>query len=277
MSRLARLRWLNLSYTKVDSAGLAHLAACPMLEGLWLADTPVDDSGLPAVARLARLESLKLSGTRVTSAGLATIADLKHLTSLWLARTRIEDSAIAGARPHRNRSSGSCSTIRKSRIQALAALAHLARLEVLSLSNTDISDAGVAHLARLPCLRQLTLDGTRVTGTGLAGFTALDFLGLRGTPVADRGTATIGQLTALGGLDLRETAVTDRGLADLAALGQLEEILLRIPKRPPKAGRNLGGPCPGPRWWNRGQVADSGRQAAGVQSRGLVDFSACAA
>jgi hypothetical protein len=50
-----------------------------------------------------------------------------------------------------------------------AGLAHLARLlRLRSLSHTRISDAGLAHLARLPRLQVLVLNGTRVTDTGLA-------------------------------------------------------------------------------------------------------------
>ena len=49
----------------------------------------------------------------------------------------------------------------------LAALAGIEHLEVLNLTSTTVSDAGLKHLSRLTGLRWLYLRGTRITDAGL--------------------------------------------------------------------------------------------------------------
>ncbi len=43
----------------------------------------------------------------------------------------------------------------------------MTRLSILNLSNTRVSDAGLAHLMGLASLTKLFLNGTRVTNAGL--------------------------------------------------------------------------------------------------------------
>src|SRR5262249_17743040 len=73
------------------------------------------------------------------------------------------------------------------------------RLTVLRLSNTKVSDAGLAHFKDCKGLIELHLDGTQVGDAGLArlkGFKNLSVIHLRGTRVSD--------LSPLRGLPLRE-------------------------------------------------------------------------
>jgi hypothetical protein len=64
------LQYLQLSSTRVNNAGLAHLVKLTGLRVLWLYDTPVSDAGLAHLRSLTGLRVLNLRSTLVTSAGV---------------------------------------------------------------------------------------------------------------------------------------------------------------------------------------------------------------
>ncbi|NCO56879.1 MAG: hypothetical protein COW73_05250 [Nitrospirae bacterium CG18_big_fil_WC_8_21_14_2_50_70_55] len=113
-----------------------------------------------------------------------------------------------------------------------AGLAHVARLtglHELHLDNTPISDAGVAQLAPLTDLRILDLKGTRVTDSGLAivrRLPHLQALYLTRAPITDAGLAHVATLAELRTLILWDTPITDAGLLHLAHLARLTELIL---------------------------------------------------
>jgi hypothetical protein len=76
----------------------------------------------------------------------------------------------------------------------LAEVGQLNQLQILSLSNASVTDAGLAHLKEL---------------------TNLDFLGLRNTQVTDAGLVHLKGLTNLSDLVLNGTQVTDAGMNEL--------------------------------------------------------------
>jgi hypothetical protein len=68
------------------------------------------------------------------------------------------------------------------------------QLEWLSLNNTAITDAGLAHVKDLKKLKTLGLADTRITDKGLdylKGLKNLDALNLNGTKVSQQGVARI--------------------------------------------------------------------------------------
>ena len=67
-------------------------------------------------------------------------------------------------------------------------------VEYVTLSGTEVTDAGLVHLAGLTALERLYLRGTQITNAGLAhltGLTALEFLTLFRTQVTDVGVAEL--------------------------------------------------------------------------------------
>ena len=75
---LTQLQWLQLSYTKVTDAGLAHLDGLTQLHYLELADTEVTDAGLVHLEGLTQLQELVLYGSdggdcQVTDAGVTNL------------------------------------------------------------------------------------------------------------------------------------------------------------------------------------------------------------
>jgi hypothetical protein len=99
----------------------------------------------------------------------------------------------------------------------LVHLEPLVGLERVHLKCPRMTDAGLVHLQRL-ALRELSLDGSRVTDAGLAqlpGQTGLEYLNLDGTAVTDAGLVHLKTLSRLGYLNLGGTRVTDAGVAEL--------------------------------------------------------------
>src|SRR5262249_61460329 len=84
-------------------------------------------------------------------------------------------------------------------------------------------------IAKLRTSRWLNLSETEVSDTGLAelrGMTRLESLELRSTSVTDAGMVHLNGLTGLERLDVRDTPVTGAGLARLKGLAGLKELWL---------------------------------------------------
>jgi hypothetical protein len=100
----------------------------------------------------------------------------------------------------------------------LVKLNELTILSRLDLWNTQVTDAGLVHLKRLTNLSTLVLDGTQVSDAGLVqlkGLINLSVLRLRGTQVTDGGLTHLKGLTKLTHLHLENTRVTDAGAREL--------------------------------------------------------------
>ncbi|HXG21949.1 MAG TPA: hypothetical protein VNN62_23080 [Methylomirabilota bacterium] len=73
------VQYLQLSSTRVNNAGLAHLSKLTGLRVLWLYDTAVSDAGLVHLRSLTGLRVLNLRSTLVTTAGVDALqAALPH-------------------------------------------------------------------------------------------------------------------------------------------------------------------------------------------------------
>jgi Leucine Rich repeat len=113
----------------------------------------------------------------------------------------------------------------------LAKLAGIARLRHLNLDNCrEITSEGVAHLKSLPDLRKLSLNRTGVGDAGLAHLadlpllTELSLVGDAG--VTDAGAAYLARCRELRVLRLQDTHLGDKGLVELQAAPQLRELYL---------------------------------------------------
>jgi internalin A len=106
----------------------------------------------------------------------------------------------------------------------------LGRLEYLSLSDTAVSDAGLAELRAFTRLKELHLQKTAVQGPGLvhlAGMKDLEELVLPTYPFTDADLAPLKGLTKLKKLKLEGRNLTNAGLTYLGGLTRLEELTLR--------------------------------------------------
>ncbi|MCE9556821.1 MAG: hypothetical protein K8T91_26025 [Planctomycetes bacterium] len=97
-------------------------------------------------------------------------------------------------------------------------LKNMPALEELQLNNTDITDVSLQHLEDLTALHTLWLDNTRVSDAGLkhlTGLTALIWLDVRNTQISDTGLEHLRNLTALKAIRLSQTKVTPAGMSRL--------------------------------------------------------------
>ena len=95
------------------------------------------------------------------------------------------------------------------------------------LRGRDLTDAGLADLARLGKVVQLNLRDTKITSAGLVhlkGLAKLKRLHLERTNVGDEGIANLTKLTTLEYLNLYGTKITDKSLDHLAGLKKLRQL-----------------------------------------------------
>ncbi|MGE0605883.1 MAG: hypothetical protein AB7O62_02065 [Pirellulales bacterium] len=125
----------------------------------------------------------------------------------------------------------------------LQLLADLAPLESLVLQvPTEISDAGLAHLAGLMNLKTLNLKNSTVTDEGLAalaGLPRLELLRLGSSQVRGPGLRHIAELAELRHLILQKAPLADAGLAHLHGLGKLESLYVEETETTPEGLRAL--------------------------------------
>src|SRR5262249_32210162 len=112
-------------------------------------------------------------------------------------------------------------TLRDVSNAVLARLPELSCMRGLDLSHTALDDRRMAYLAPLENLEWLSLHDTRVTSAGLthvAGLKRLTYLDLDATDVDDTGIALLSHLSRLEYLYAGETRLGDGALAHVAKL-----------------------------------------------------------
>ena len=127
----------------------------------------------------------------------------------------------------------------------LALLAPIATHVVwVDLARSQVSDAGLATLAKLTNLERLHLENTKIGDAGiaqLAGLSKLEYLNLYGTKVSDAGLGKLEGNKALKKLFVWQTAVTQAGAKALEAkvpglvvnLGLSEAEIAKLTAPPP--------------------------------------------
>ncbi|HEV8362748.1 MAG TPA: hypothetical protein VGQ52_04460 [Gemmatimonadaceae bacterium] len=148
LSTMPSLKGLAVSCVNVDDATLATLPRFPALRGLLPMD--VSDDGFRHVGRCEQLEDLWCMYCRDTGdTATSHIAGLSRLKYYYAGSTQITDASL----------------------ETLAGMASLERVE---LSDCRwISDTGIARLARLPRLRELSVGGSpNVTRQGMSAIPA---------------------------------------------------------------------------------------------------------
>ena len=94
LTRLKRVRLLDLDACDVTDAGMASVGKLTSLYSLSLRMTRVGDDGLKALAPLKRLTTLNLDSTAGTDAGMKSVGSLKELRQLDLGRTAVTDVGL---------------------------------------------------------------------------------------------------------------------------------------------------------------------------------------
>src|SRR5215217_5047088 len=121
VTKMTRLRRLNLLGTLVTDEGLKHLSSLIELEDLDLYGVKLTDSGIEHLGNLKKLRRLNLLGAQISDASAGILSGLTELRELNLYRSRITNAG-------------------------LAKLHRLRNLELLDLRYTAVTGAGVDAL-----------------------------------------------------------------------------------------------------------------------------------
>jgi hypothetical protein len=112
----------------------------------------------------------------------------------------------------------------------------MSRLKSLDLSsNPEITDQGLAHIARLTALTGLVLGGNpKITDAGvshLASLQGLKDVGLIDTSITDEACKTLATLPLLESVHLDGTRISDAGLETLSTSNTLKLLTIAACKR----------------------------------------------
>ena len=112
----------------------------------------------------------------------------------------------------------------------MSKIASLTKLKSVTLNETNITDADLAHFSKLDRLTYIELYRCRNVGDAgvkaFGGLTSLVHLTLSGSKVGDAGLKHLSGLTKMEELSLDNTAVTDAGLVHLSAMRELHLLVL---------------------------------------------------
>jgi serine/threonine protein kinase len=178
---------------EVTDEGLTYFKGCTNLLGLALVELKATDKGLANFKGCWKLTTLELRAMNVGDEGLSHFNGLTTLTHLTLNQTKVGNAGLENFKDCK-------------------------RLVSVVLAHTKIGDAGLAHLQGRPLIL-LDLTDTAVTDTGLAvfnGITTVLTLYLTDTRVGDRGLENFKECKNLGQLYIERTRVTTGGLAALS-------------------------------------------------------------
>ncbi len=247
------LRELNLNHSYVTDDGVEALSGLKSVETLRMFASVITDEGVAHLAKLTSLRHLTFSGAKVTDAGLAHLSVLGNLRELKVSRMpHMTDEGlkhVAGITSLKSLSLPSSSQITSDGLKHLETLNNL---RSLSIPGTLADEVGMAHVAKLPNLRELHITGRdcgdRVTGLAelaaaknltslsvspywfgdqhaaqLVAVDSLEEMDLRDCKITDEGMKSLGELPNLRVLSLQDANITDVGLAHLAGL-PIEEL-----------------------------------------------------
>jgi hypothetical protein len=279
-----RLRVLRLGDTNVGNDFVRRLKGARNLESLELSNSPVTDDGFAEWEDMTKVFALTLNGTRTGDRALAAFAECTQLVGLQVGSAttdegirqfrsletlewfKARDCAITGD-AFRGHTLPKIDSIQLENCRvADADLAILVQagpdVRALALSGSPITDAGLAHFAKLGKTQILVLRRTKIKGSELghlASLPAIQFISLVGcplddpdlkgleplysgtapgphilfldkTPINDDDLAKISGFTNLTYLGLSHTNITDAGLPHLYNLAKSVAIDLRKTK-----------------------------------------------
>lgn len=204
VARMPHLRDLELFWhaTTITASGLRHLVDVATLERIGADGQISDDAAMAIYGRMPALRRLKIQETTATDDGFVALARSATLENLWTGRDEIAMTD-----------------------RGFAALCTIATLQNLGVSGKHVTDAGLAHLADLPALRELTpIDFTDEGFRHIARCKALERLScMYCRDTGDRSTAFIEPLT-LRSYYAGLTKITDRSLEIMGRMSSFEEI-----------------------------------------------------
>jgi serine/threonine protein kinase len=278
LTRYPLLEVLHVSHTAVSDAGLKSLKAWPLMQQLFLVGCDISDNALDDLLSLKTLQHLNIGATKISAAGVdrlraalpecriesdhgtfgppyprppkpdRAVAEWVHAKggTLGLGVPQLGYKTIKPADPLPDGEiSIAVLDLARCSVQDedLVRIAGLADCTTLILSETEVTDRGIAHLKDLPKLQQVYLGGSeigddglkllaerfpdmailhigesRITDQGfeaLRGFRRLEQLGTFRLPLTDLAVETLSRLTHLKLASVVDTTLTRDGIERL--------------------------------------------------------------
>jgi len=217
----------------------ASLAAVPTLELLSLVATGVTDAEFRHLPPLPNLKDFSLWGSEeLTDASFARLGQWPALESLVLLATGLTDGGLSHLAAIRGLRSLGVEDGLESEVLSDEGIAHLARmtnLAELSFGAAKVTGRGFAALANLPRLRKLAVGGCGLTTDAIPplischGLKELDLNHYRNEGAGDRLLAALPQLTSLRVLHAIRNDVTADGFRVLGQITEFEELAVGGP------------------------------------------------
>ena len=226
LPRLSRV-FFNAVSRHFTHHGMAGLARLPLIS-LELDGDTLDDERILPLARHRSLANLEIGGAPITERGAAAIATLP-LRRLYLPSSSLGDAGVAHladlAKTLRSLHLGHSATVSD---RACDAIGKLSRLVFLDLSSTQVTGAGLRHIAVLRDLEKLDLAFLKLADRDLApllGLSRLTEVNLAYSQLTDAGIDLIvDALPELERIDLTASAITARGIQRLTELPKLYSL-----------------------------------------------------
>lgn len=200
LSDLAKLPFLSrLTVQGLTGGDLSVIAELPLLEELYVTDTPVTDDDLAAIAALPKLRVLTLSGCSLS--GIRPLSGATGLTQLDLGKNAVSDLTALSQMTNL-----AIVNLSHNSIVDPAPLSSLNKLEYLDISFNSISDA--SSLGNCSSLGALNLSGNSLTNIeGLATLSKLQILCVSFNKLTEVDASALPE--GLLDLDVSNNAITD--------------------------------------------------------------------
>ncbi len=182
---------------------------------------------LRAADHALQLGHVQFTGRTPAPKALRLLRSFPNIQMLTIAGADADDRVMADILRHKGTEGLDLS---KSQITVvgLSQLAELPNLKSIELPPA-ITDAGLAHVAKLTKLGRIWGSGGSITDDGvkqLAGLTGMYYLCLRDTAISDEGVRHLAGMKTLHWLDLSGTRVTGRCATYIQGMEQLQRLNL---------------------------------------------------
>ena len=272
LQSLPQLEDLTLDTAEfLTDASMAHLRANRALRRLVVRGVDITDAGMPYVGEMTGLRSLDISYTMLGDVGLEHLPNLTELEHLKIGATLITGLNLnflkllpklksLSLRGVQRRNAGACWTPNVTDLD-LDAISLLSNLEDLDLGvgiklgmggqpaapgggnctltgGLQLSDLGIAKLAKLKNLKRLNISGARLTPEGLQVLQSLPLERLSvwaSQSLDDAAADVLAGMPTLAHLDMSYTKIGDEGLHRLGKLPNLKTLYVTETNVTPEA------------------------------------------
>ncbi len=212
----------------VGDQGLAHLASLPNLERLLIGGSPITDAGMEQIGKMASLRALSISSADISDAGASQLNRLPHLEELRL--PPLSAAAMVELLKRHQRLRQLIGGARQDD-EILNLVGNMPEMECFMTGGREVTDAGMAHLARCRKMRHLSVSSSPITSKGLGEIgklVALEHLQIYNANLTTSGFAQLNNLKSLQYLYV-DVIRPDGTFLDLSGLASIRDLTLAVP------------------------------------------------